>query len=233
MTFFSYLCGMNKYVEYIEELLYLYDCVIVPGFGGFIGLHESATINEKQGVILPPRKKVIFNHHLKQNDGLLIEWIARKESIPYEKAERRVALFREEVRVRLNQRQRVEFGHIGSFTTDRRLNLVFTPSGHNFLADTHCMGTLPLPQAHASGASINSGNGNLLTRLFKYGISAAVITGIVIISQQDIFHSEGHSAVITGIQPTLPQRPATNEQPATVVSPASDFVDFDPLSTEP
>lgn len=26
---------MNKYVEHIEELLYLHDCVIVPGLGGF------------------------------------------------------------------------------------------------------------------------------------------------------------------------------------------------------
>ena len=93
---------MNKYVEYIEELLYLYDCVIVPGFGGFVGVYAGAAIDEKQGRILPPRKTVVFNRHLQQNDGLLIEWIARKETIPYEKAERRVTLFREELRARYN-----------------------------------------------------------------------------------------------------------------------------------
>ena len=43
--FFSYLCRMNKYVEYIEELLYLYDCVIVPGFGGFVGVYAGAAID--------------------------------------------------------------------------------------------------------------------------------------------------------------------------------------------
>ena len=78
---------MNKYVEHIEELLYLHDCVIVPGFGGFICDYTSASINEKTGTIVPPSKKVMFNKHLKQNDGLLIDWIARKEQIDYEKAQ--------------------------------------------------------------------------------------------------------------------------------------------------
>ena len=84
---------MNKYVEHIEELLYLHDCVIVPGFGGFICDYTSANINEKTGTIVPPSKKVVFNQHLKQNAGLLIDWIARKDQLDYEKAQRRLALF--------------------------------------------------------------------------------------------------------------------------------------------
>ena len=52
----------------------------------------------------------MFNKHLKQNDGLLIDWIARKEQIDYEKAQRRLALFCEEIKVRLNQKQKVDFG---------------------------------------------------------------------------------------------------------------------------
>ena len=105
---------MNKYVEHIEELLYLHDCVIVPGFGGFICDYTSASINEKTGTIVPPSKKVMFNKHLKQNDGLLIDWITRKEQIDYEKAQRRLALFCEEIKVRLNQKQKVDFGAIGN-----------------------------------------------------------------------------------------------------------------------
>ena len=49
--------GMNKYVEHIEELLYLHDCVIVPGFGGFICDYTSASINEKTGTSFPRLKK--------------------------------------------------------------------------------------------------------------------------------------------------------------------------------
>lgn len=223
---------MNKYVEYIEELLYLYDCVIVPGFGGFVGVYAGAAIDEKQGRILPPRKTVVFNRHLQQNDGLLIEWIARKETIPYEKAERRVTLFREELRARLNQKQQIEFGRVGTFSMDRRLNISFSPSDHNFLADTWGMEALPIPRHNrqSSAELLNSGNGNLLSRLFKYGISAAVITGIVVISQQDIFQSGEHTAA-TGMQPSMTQPGPAKDKPAVVVSPASDFVDFDPLQT--
>ena len=126
---------MNKYVEHIEELLYLHDCVIVPGFGGFICDYTSANINEKTGTIVPPSKKVVFNKHLKQNDGLLIDWIARKEQIAYEKAQRRLALFCEEIKVRLNQKQKVDFGTIGTFSVDRRFNVLFESKNHNFLPD--------------------------------------------------------------------------------------------------
>ena len=127
---------MNKYVEHIEELLYLHDCVIVPGFGGFICDYTSANINEKTGTIVPPSKKVVFNKHLKQNDGLLIDWIARKEQIDYEKAQRRLALFCEEIKVRLNQKQKVDFGTIGTFSVDRRFNVLFESKNHNFLPAT-------------------------------------------------------------------------------------------------
>ena len=224
---------MNKYVGHIEELLYLYDCVIIPGFGGFVGVYADAAIDEKRGAIRPPRKTVVFNRHLQQNDGLLIDWIARKEAIPYEKAERRVALFREELRVRLNQRQQITFGRVGTFAMDRRLNISFTPSGHNFLADTMGMDTLAVaaPRRQTAAELINTDGPNLLTRLLKYGTSAAIIAGIVVISQQDIFRGDSHTAT-AGMQPTASASSPSADRPAPSVSPACDFVDFDPLAAD-
>ena len=169
---------MNKYVEHIEELLYLHDCVIVPGFGGFICDYTSASINEKTGTIVPPSKKVMFNKHLKQNDGLLIDWIARKEQIDYEKAQRRLALFCEEIKVRLNQKQKVDFGTIGTFSVDRRFNVLFESKNHNFLPDVIGMESLPLVTINGKKIRktqdelINTESGNLVTRLFKFGLSA-------------------------------------------------------------
>ena len=163
---------MNKYVEHIEELLYLHDCVIVPGFGGFICDYTSASINEKTGTIIPPSKQVVFNKHLKQNDGLLINWIARKEQIDYEKAQRRLALFCEEIKVRLNQKQKVDFGIIGTFSVDRRFNILFESKKHNFLPDVIGMDALPLETVNGKKARkineelINTESGNLVTRLF-------------------------------------------------------------------
>ncbi|MEC8853074.1 MAG: SPOR domain-containing protein, partial [Bacteroidota bacterium] len=37
---------MNRPIEhYISDLLYLHDCVIIPGFGGFVGNKKSAFIH--------------------------------------------------------------------------------------------------------------------------------------------------------------------------------------------
>ena len=78
---------MNTDIErYIQELLYEHDCVIIPGFGGFIGNYSPAKINPVYNTFYPPCKSLLFNIHLKQNDGLLASRIAQAENIPYEHA---------------------------------------------------------------------------------------------------------------------------------------------------
>ena len=52
-------------------------------------------------------------------------------------------LFCEDLKIRLNQRQRIAFGDIGVFFTDRRFNIIFEPGKHNFFAET--LGMEPLP----------------------------------------------------------------------------------------
>jgi len=69
---------------YIKELLYRYDCVIVPNFGGFIANRKSATINESS--FEPPFKQITFNALLQNNDGLLANHIASTDKMPYETA---------------------------------------------------------------------------------------------------------------------------------------------------
>lgn len=227
---------MNKYVEHIEELLYLHDCVIVPGFGGFICNYTGATVNEKTGMLMPPTKRVVFNKHLKQNDGLLIDWIARKEQVDYEKAQRRLALFCEEIKVRLNQQQKIDFGKIGTFCVDRRFNVLFEPGNHNFLPDVIGMDAVNVQvngkKVKQKEEYINTESGNLITRLFKFGLSAAVITGIVVISQQDIFQHEGNTN-LTNVHPTAVKHKSTPVEDAPKISPACDFVDYDPAIVLP
>jgi hypothetical protein len=78
---------MRTIVEkYIRELLYQYDCVIIPGFGGFIGNYSPALIDPVYHTFHPPYKSILFNINLKQNDGLLASCISQAEHIPYEHA---------------------------------------------------------------------------------------------------------------------------------------------------
>ncbi|MCF6349856.1 MAG: SPOR domain-containing protein [Flavobacteriaceae bacterium] len=69
---------------YITDLLYRYDCVIVPNFGAFIANRKSATINVN--TFSPPYKQVTFNSLIQNNDGLLINYIAQVDKTPYEMA---------------------------------------------------------------------------------------------------------------------------------------------------
>ncbi|HNY02782.1 MAG TPA: SPOR domain-containing protein [Bacteroidales bacterium] len=71
---------------YITDLLTRHDCVIIPGFGGFIGNRAPAWVDPLRHVFHPPYKKLIFNVHLKQNDGLLAHAIAGASGTSYEDA---------------------------------------------------------------------------------------------------------------------------------------------------
>lgn len=70
--------------NYISDLLYRYECVIVPDFGGFVTNNKSARIDPSVNTLYPPYKQITFNRHLKNNDGLLANYIASTDKISYE-----------------------------------------------------------------------------------------------------------------------------------------------------
>ena len=68
---------MMTIANYLKDLLYRYDCVIVPNFGGFITNNTSAQIHRSTHTFYPPSKQVGFNVNLSYNDGLLANYIAK------------------------------------------------------------------------------------------------------------------------------------------------------------
>ncbi len=70
--------------NYISDLLYRYECVIVPKFGGFVTNNKSARIDGSSHTIFPPYKQITFNAHLTNNDGLLANYISSVDNISYE-----------------------------------------------------------------------------------------------------------------------------------------------------
>jgi hypothetical protein len=70
--------------NYISDLLYRYECVIVPKFGGFVTNNKSARIDVSNNTLYPPYRQLTFNNHLKNNDGLLANYIASVDNISYE-----------------------------------------------------------------------------------------------------------------------------------------------------
>lgn len=249
---------MHKFIEYISDLLFLHDCVIIPDFGGFICNYKSAYIDESTGVICPPSKDILFNRNLIHNDGLLVNWIACKENISYEKATTQLSLFCEDLKIRLNQKQRVGFGDIGVFFTDRRFNIIFEPARNNFFAEAFGMEPIEtgkvssgeksdlkpanpaaaITQAPDMSAYINLESRNFLHRMLKYALAVGAIAGIIVIMQLNIIDfdfSSKSSQIITNTTTVQPNLPGIQDNPtrgncSSVISPSCDYVDYDPIS---
>ena len=94
---------------FIRELLFSHDCVIVPGFGGFIGNYTSARIDKGTSTFYPPVKKISFNRNLNNNDGLLAGRISGSLKINYKDALNLVEEFAASVRKRLEKGEKVVF----------------------------------------------------------------------------------------------------------------------------
>jgi nucleoid DNA-binding protein len=112
---------------FIRELLFGHDCVIVPGFGGFIGNYTPARIDKNSATFYPPVKQISFNRNLNHNDGLLVGRISGTKGINYGDARNMVEDFVAEVRKKLAKGERVVFDNIGTFQNNQEGNVQFEP----------------------------------------------------------------------------------------------------------
>jgi nucleoid DNA-binding protein len=112
---------------FIRELLFGHDCVIVPGFGGFIGNYTPARIDKTTNTFYPPVKQISFNRNLNHNDGLLIGRISESVKLNYDDARSMVEEFVNDLRRRLLHGEKVVFESIGSFINNQEGNIQFEP----------------------------------------------------------------------------------------------------------
>ena len=123
---------------YIRELLFGHDCVIVPGFGGFIGNYSPARIDKSTGIFYPPLKQISFNRNLNHNDGLLIGRISMSVKINYGDARNLVEEFVAGLRKKLEKGEKVVFDNIGSFVNNHEGNIQFEPDKNvNYYLDSY------------------------------------------------------------------------------------------------
>jgi hypothetical protein len=114
-------------LQYISELLYQHNCVIVPGFGGFIANPVSASIHPVSHTFTPPRKEILFNSSLTTNDGILAHYIAGKENISHEHALHEIYNFVTETRATLLNNKKIGITKVGTIYLDDQQNYNFKP----------------------------------------------------------------------------------------------------------
>lgn len=121
---------------YISDLLYRYECVIIPDFGAFLTQPVSAKVDPTSNTFYPPKKVLSFNEQLKNNDGLLAKYIADVEKTPYEVALKKIAKKTKSLKSYLAQGETLTFKNIGDITLNSEGKVTFEPSYHlNYLTD--------------------------------------------------------------------------------------------------
>jgi len=131
---------------HISQLLYRYQCVIVPGFGAFLSETQSAQLNESSNAFYPPKKLISFNSQLRNNDGLLANHIAETEKISYSKAVDAIQSKVETWRNILEVSDRFSVKNIGEFSLNAEKKLVFIPFGQiNYLTTSFGLNSFVSP----------------------------------------------------------------------------------------
>ncbi|QTV06518.1 HU domain-containing protein [Faecalibacter bovis] len=124
--------------NYINQLMFQHDCVIVPKFGAFVSHPTSATIIQEEQTIIPPHNAVSFNSSLTTSDGLLEKKYALEENISIENASSQIEEDVNDWNYRLNNGETIVLENIGTLNNDADGVLNFKPhTTENFLADAY------------------------------------------------------------------------------------------------
>ena len=120
---------------YINDLLYRYECVIIPGFGALLTQYQSAKIDSENKTFYPPSKTLSFNRQLQTNDGLLANYIASVEKCTYETSLQKLRNYTGKLSLQLSEGDLVSLSNIGDFHLNEENSVQFIPSSkQNFSA---------------------------------------------------------------------------------------------------
>ncbi|WP_369048227.1 SPOR domain-containing protein [Tenacibaculum sp. UWU-22] len=164
--------------DYISDLLYRYNCVIVPELGGFITNTISAQIDGNTHTFYAPTKQISFNSHLKHNDGLLANYIAKTENISFEKATENilntVALWQQQM-----QSKSVTISSVGNLFLNSEKQIVFEPNNQvNFLTESFGLASfssLAINRETVVDIQTKTENKKVIPLFIKYAATAAIL----------------------------------------------------------
>ena len=127
--------------ELIGDLLLRHNCVVIPTFGGFVAGQTPATFDATKGTINPPRKSLLFNKQLINNDGLLIAAYAHATKKSYEESNDYIQKQIQHWHHKLDAGERISIDRVGFIFLDSERNLAFEQDRfHNLLLTAYGLG---------------------------------------------------------------------------------------------
>lgn len=133
----NYTFEFMQISKYISDLLFRYECVVVPSLGAFLTHKVSAEIHQHNNTFYPPKKRLSFNAQLQSNDGVLANHIAVSERISYENALAKIDKQVTALKAQLEKNETLLLEHIGTLQQIKTGQLVFEPIYHlNYLTES-------------------------------------------------------------------------------------------------
>ena len=125
-----------KFDKHIRDLLYRYDCIILPNLGAFVTRNVSSNIDELNNLIQPPQKIISFNSSIHENDGLLANHISVVENISHKEAAKKIEKKILSYKKILNNKKFLNIKDVGELSL-KDGKYLFSPSNKiNFLSSS-------------------------------------------------------------------------------------------------
>lgn len=119
---------MIELSRHIESLMLRYDCVIVPGLGGFVTQYVPSRHIAGENLFLPPFRSVGFNQQLTINDGLLVQSYMQAYDTSYPEAVKLIEEAVTQLKNTLQAEGEYELHGIGRLTLGIGGNYEFKPN---------------------------------------------------------------------------------------------------------
>ena len=183
-----------KIKNYIRELLFANQGVVVPELGGFVSEYEPAAFDVNENKFLPPSKKITFNSEYSYQDNLLIEFISEKESIDKEKSKKLLDDFVKDIKQKIEKGEKVDFPEIGTLSQTVKGEIIFTQNKEsNLLTDAfglQSVKTKPITNQQTTTKTLNPVKQKKSYKPIIIGTSAIVFLSLIALSW---FLTEGYT----------------------------------------
>ena len=134
---------INKHISF---LLCEHNCVVIPDFGGFVANYESARIDSQSHLMYAPKKTIVFNKSLQNNDGLLVNEIASCEGLTFKQAKKELDKYVIDLKESLQLYKKVFIDEVGTLLHTSEDKILFVQSNsRNHLLDSFGLTTLQYP----------------------------------------------------------------------------------------
>lgn len=128
---------MKTLVRHIDLLLRDNDCVILPGFGGFIAQTIPAYYVKEEQLYYPPSRSISFNAAITINDGVLAQSYMKSYSVDYARANYMIDVAMDQLRDVLDEEGIVTLPRIGTLKQDIHQSIQFIPETSGVASPQH------------------------------------------------------------------------------------------------